>query len=36
MNLMPDLVIGIGINNKTIKDVDIEMNIGIIKVLRKI
>jgi hypothetical protein len=36
MNLMPDLVIGIGINNKTIKDVDIEMNMGIIKVLRKI
>jgi hypothetical protein len=36
MNLMPNLVIGIGINNKTIKDVDIEMNVGIIKVLRKI
>ena len=36
MNLMPNLVIGIGINNKTIKDVDIEMNMGIIRVLRKI
>ena len=36
MNLMPNLVIGIGIKKKTIKDVDIEMNMGIIRVLRKI
>jgi len=36
MNNMPELVIGIGINNKTIKDVDIELDIGIIKALRKI
>jgi len=36
MNHMPDLVIGIGINNKTIKDVDIDLDMGIIKALRKI
>jgi len=36
MGQMPDLVDAIGINNKTIKNVDIEMNMGIIKVLRKI
>ena len=35
-NHMPDLVIGIGINNKTIKDVDIDLDMGIIKALRKI
>ena len=36
MNHMPNLVIGIGINNKTIKDVDIDLDMGIIKALRKI
>ena len=36
MSHMPDLVSGIGINNKTIKNVDIDMDLGIIKALRKI
>ena len=36
MGHMPDLVYGIGINNKTIKNVDIDMDLSIIKALRKI
>jgi hypothetical protein len=36
MSHMPELVYGIGINNKTIKNVDIDMDLGIIKALRKI